>query len=132
MPRVVALYRHPVKGFTPEHCNSLTVLEEGRIAGDRALSFRFADSGLPESAWSRKLGHAVLASPRGLAQVELPLVHATRRLLVSFGGEVLAHDALDAAGRKRIAAAVERYVLSLPENPLAGHPDRIPVQLIGD
>ena len=32
MPRVVALYRYPVKGFTPETCGRLTVLEEGRVA----------------------------------------------------------------------------------------------------
>jgi uncharacterized protein YcbX len=32
MPHVVALYRYPVKGFTPEACDTLTVLDEGRIA----------------------------------------------------------------------------------------------------
>ena len=37
MPHVVALYRYPVKGFTPEECETLTVLDEGRIAGDRVL-----------------------------------------------------------------------------------------------
>jgi MOSC domain-containing protein len=132
MPRVVALYRYPVKGFTPEPCNSLTVLEEGRIAGDRALSFRFADSGLPETAWSRKQGHAVLMNTPGLARLELTLDRAAQRVRVTFDGEVLADDTLEAAGRKRIAAAVERYVHSLPENPLAGHPERIPLELIGD
>ena len=39
MPRVVALYRYPLKGFTPEHCTALTVLPEGRVAGDRVLAF---------------------------------------------------------------------------------------------
>ena len=37
MPHVVALYRYPVKGFNPEECETLTVLDEGRIAGDRVL-----------------------------------------------------------------------------------------------
>mgnify|MGYP006142283033 CR=1 FL=1 len=27
-----ALYRHPVKGFTPESCEALTVLPDGRVA----------------------------------------------------------------------------------------------------
>jgi uncharacterized protein YcbX len=40
MPHVVALYRYPVKGFTPEACDNLTVLDEGRIAGDRVLGVR--------------------------------------------------------------------------------------------
>ena len=44
MPRVAALYRYPVKGFTPEECETLTVLDEGRIAGDRVLGIRFADN----------------------------------------------------------------------------------------
>jgi uncharacterized protein YcbX len=30
MPRVVALYRYPLEGFTPEKCDTLTVLSEGR------------------------------------------------------------------------------------------------------
>lgn len=30
---VAALYRYPVKGFTAEECESLSVLDEGRIAG---------------------------------------------------------------------------------------------------
>jgi hypothetical protein len=29
MPRVVALYRYPLKGFTPEKCDTLTVLPKG-------------------------------------------------------------------------------------------------------
>ena len=44
MPRVAALYRYPVKGFTPEPCTGLTVLPEGRVAGDRVLAFRFANA----------------------------------------------------------------------------------------
>jgi uncharacterized protein YcbX len=47
MPRVVALYRYPLKGFTPEKCDTLTVLSEGRIAGDRVLGIRFADTEAP-------------------------------------------------------------------------------------
>lgn len=132
MPRVVALYRYPVKGFTPETCDSLTVLEEGRIAGDRALGFRFANSGLPEEAWSKKYGFAVLVNTPGLARLNVRFDPGTRRLHVALGAEVLADDALDNGGRQRIAAAVERYVLGLPDNPLKGHPERMPLDLVGD
>jgi uncharacterized protein len=45
---------------------------------------------------------------------------------------VLADEALDPPGRLAIAAHVERYVLGLPENPLRDHPERTPLQLIGD
>ena len=52
MPRVVALYRYPLEGFTPEKCDTLTVLSEGRIAGDWVLGIRFADIEAPDDAWS--------------------------------------------------------------------------------
>jgi uncharacterized protein YcbX len=51
MPRVVALYRYPLEGFTPEKCDTLTVLSEGRIAGDQVLGIRFADIEAPDDAW---------------------------------------------------------------------------------
>ena len=129
---VVALYRYPVKGFTPEVCDSLTVLEEGRIAGDRVLGFRFAGSPLPPNAWSRKYDYSVLANTPGLACLEVRFDHGARRLRVMLDGETLADEPIDDAGRRRIAAAVERYVLTLDENPLAGHPERLPLELIGD
>ena len=132
MPNVTALYRYPVKGFTPESCRTVTVLEEGRIAGDRALAFRFADSGLPDHAWSKKYGFAVLANTPGLARLNVRFDHAARRLRIALGDDVLAEAGLDDEGRKQLSAAVERYVLTLTENPLVGHPERRPLELIGD
>jgi uncharacterized protein len=132
MPRVVALYRYPVKGFTPEACKRLTVLDNGRIAGDRALAFRFADSPLPEDAWSRKYGFTVLANTPELARLSVRLDHEARRLRMELDSELLADDTLDDAGRRRLEAAVERFVLGLAENPLADHPERRPLRLVGD
>jgi uncharacterized protein len=132
MPRVAALYRYPVKGFTPEASNTLTVLESGRIAGDRALAFRFADSPLPEDAWSKKYDFAVLVNTPGLARLNLAFDHRAQRLSIALDGQLLIEDALDPAGRGRIAEATERFVLSLPENPLGPHPERRPLRLIGD
>lgn len=132
MPRVTALYRYPVKGFTPETPDTLTVLESGRIAGDRALAFRFGDSELPEHAWSKKYGFAVLVNTPALARLNLVLDHQALRLAVRLDGQLLVEDGLDPAGRKRIAEAIERFVLSLPDNPLGAHPERRPLRLIGD
>jgi uncharacterized protein YcbX len=132
MPHIVALYRYPVKGFTAERCESLRVLAEGRIAGDRALAFRFADSGLPPSAWSRKHGFAVLVNAPGLARLTARFDRRARRLAIALDHDVLADEPLDDAGRERLCAAIERYVVDLPDNPLTGHPERTPLQLIGD
>ena len=134
MPRatITALYRYPVKGFTAEACTSLTVLDEGRIDGDRALAFRFADSGLPPEAWSRKYGFAVLVNAPGLAKLTATFDRSSRRLRIAHADTVLADEALDDEGRDRLAAAVERYVLGLADNPLTGHAERMPLQLVGD
>lgn len=132
MPRVIALYRYPVKGFTPEQCDSLTILDEGRVAGDRVLAFRFADSAAPDAAWSRKHDCVVLMNTPGLARLDVRFDHRALRLCIGLDGSVLADEALDDAGRRRLAAAIERYVLGLPENPLSGHPQRLPLRLVGD
>jgi uncharacterized protein len=71
MARVVALYRYPLKGFTPEECATLTVLAEGRIAGDRVLGLRFADTAAPDDAWSRKHGMVALINTPSLAPLRV-------------------------------------------------------------
>ena len=111
----------------------MTVLENGRIAGDRALAFRFADSGLPQDAWSRKYGFTVLANTPGLARVETKFDSGTRRLSLAHGASRLADESIDDAdGRSRLARAVQQFACTLAENPLTGHPERVPLELIGD
>lgn len=132
MPRVVALYRYPVKGFTPEACETLTVLAEGRIAGDRALGLRFANSPFPDHAWSRKYEFVALVNTPGLALLDVRFDHRALRLRISRDGAVLVDAPLDDAGRRRIADAVAGFVLALDENPLSHHPERLPLRLIGD
>ena len=41
-------------------------------------------------------------------------------------------EVLNNEGRKRLAAAVADYVLTLDENPLSGHPERLPLRVVGD
>lgn len=55
----------------------------------------------------------------GLACLDLQFDHKALRLCISLDGSVLVDEALDDKGRKRIAAAVENYVLKLDENPLS-------------
>jgi uncharacterized protein len=132
MPHVVALYRYPVKGFTPEECETLTVLDEGRIAGDRVLGVRFADTEAADDAWSRKIGMVALINTPGLARLHVRFDETAFRLQISFGTAVLVDEALNPEGRKRIGAVLADYVLKLGENPLTGHPERLPLRVIGD
>ena len=132
MPRVAALYRYPVKGFTPEECDTLTVRDDGRIAGDRVLGIRFADSAAADEAWSRKTEMVALMNTPGLAQLRLRFEAEALRLRLSLASTVLADEVLTPEGRQRLATAVAEYVLTLDENPLAGHPERLPLRVIGD
>ncbi|MEY3287805.1 MAG: hypothetical protein RLZZ419_47 [Pseudomonadota bacterium] len=132
MPKVVALYRYPVKGFTPEVCDVLEVLAEGRIKGDRVLGIRFANASVTDHAWSKKHEFIALVNTPGIARLGLRFNHQDLRLAVSLDDRVLVDQALDENGRKRIAEAIENYVLQLDDNPLFSHPDRLPVLVVGD
>src|SRR3546814_7426474 len=104
MPHVVALYRYPVKGFTPEECHALTVLDEGRIAGDRVLGVRFADTQAADDIWSRKTGMVALINTPGLARLNVRFDEKAFRLSISLGTSVLVDEVLNPEGRKRIGA----------------------------
>lgn len=132
MPRVAALYRYPVKGFTPEACETLTVLDKGRIAGDRVLGIRFADTEAADDTWSKKTGMVALVNTPGLARLHLSFEEKALRLRISLASTVLVDEVLNNKGRKRIAAVVADYVLKLDENPLSGHPERVPLRVVGD
>ena len=132
MPHVAALYRYPVKGFTPEECETLTVLDDGRIAGDRVLGIRFADTAAADEAWSKKTEMVALMNTPGLARLHLRFDAEAQRLHLSCASTVLADEILTEEGRQRLATAVAAYVLTLAEHPLAGHPERLPLRVIGD
>ncbi|HEX5369755.1 MAG TPA: MOSC N-terminal beta barrel domain-containing protein [Dehalococcoidia bacterium] len=132
MPHVAALYRYPVKGFTPESRESVTITADGRIAGDRVLGFRFADTPEPDDAWSSKFGMLVLVNTPGLARLRLEYDDAAGRLKITCEGATLTDESLDAEGRRRISEAVAAYAVELSESPLAGHLERMPLRLVGD
>src|SRR3978361_1558063 len=126
MAKVIALYRYPVKGFTPEPMAGITVLPGGRVAGDRVLNFRFADAPVADTAWCRKYNGVVLANTPGLARLSVSFDEPTQRLKILVDNHSLADDSLDEAGRERAVDAITGYVLSWAENPLVGQPTRLP------
>lgn len=132
MARIVALYRYPIKGFTPERVERLLILPDGRAAGDRVLNLRFADAPVADDAWCRKYNGVVLANIPGLARLRTTYDHQLQRLTIALDGQVLVDERLEGAGRQRIVDALTGYVLGLDENPLRGHPERLPLKLVGD
>lgn len=132
MAKVVALHRYPVKGFSPEACDAIDVMPDGRVAGDRTLGFAFANRSAPDHAWTRKYEFVVLANTPGIARLQVHFDHRALRLRIETDGTPIIDSPIDDAGRIRIAAAVQDYVLGLDDNPLARHPERLPIRLIGD
>lgn len=96
------------------------------------LGFRFADTPEPDEAWSSKHGMLALVNTPGITCLRLSYDEATRRLKISLDGELLVEDGVDAAGRARICDAVANFVKDLTESGLKGHPERLPLRLVGD
>lgn len=132
MSYVAALYRYPLKGFNPEQCEALSILDHGRVAGDRVLGIRFADTEAPDDTWSRKTGMLALVNTPGLARLHVQFKKKDLRLSFDLGDTPLVEEVLNDQGRKRIAGRLAEYVLRLAENPLSGHPERLPLRVIGD
>ena len=136
-PSVIALYRYPVKGFTPEPREQLDVLASGRIAGDRALTFLLGDA--PEAprvvegdGWWPKANMLALVNTPALARLTLRYDEAARRLVVTEGARVLVDETLDDGGRARAAATVGAWAAAQAEQPDLGRAGRLPLRLIGD
>ncbi|MSQ07945.1 MAG: MOSC domain-containing protein [Dehalococcoidia bacterium] len=135
LPRIIALYRHPVKGFTPEQRESLTVMPNGRVSGDRVLVFRYADAPQPnELGWMPKANYAVLSNTPGVAKAKLHFDEARQRLSIDFGPGApgVAEAGLDEEGRRKLAQAVASFALAQEFSPLHGHPEKLPLRLVGD
>lgn len=136
MPRITALYRYPVKGFTPEARETLTVQDDGRVAGDRVLAFRFADAREPEDRdgldyWPKSKGLSLQDFP-ALAALRLSYDETERRVVVRLGAQLLLDTALDESGRRGFTEVVTDYVLASPEGARLRRPGRLPLVLVGD
>lgn len=134
-PRVAALYRYPVKGFTPESCEALTIVG-ARVAGDRVLGVCLGDAGEPREVvggeWWGKQHMVVLMDTPGLARLTLRYDDVQRHLTLSLDGRVLVQAGLDDLGRARFAEAVTDFVRSLPDAVDLDQPGRLPLRLVGD
>lgn len=73
-----------------------------------------------------------LVNTPGLARLRLQFDEEALRLRVSLGGSTLVEEGLAKEGRRRLAAALEDYVLKLDENALTGRPERLPLRVVGN
>ena len=112
---VTALYRHPVKGFTPEALGEV-VLEAGLwFPGDRMWAVENGPSGFDAAAPEHisKMRFTVLARQEALARIRTRWDEATNRLEVQMAGETLTVALDEAASR---AAFTDRLAVFLGED----------------
>lgn len=129
--RVDALYRYPVKGFTPEKRDSLVVQDDGRVQGDRSLVFRFADALEPADAtFPKSRGLALMSFPT-LARVELTFDDEARTLRLRVDDIDVTADLSD-EGRARLSEAVTAYLRSTSDAKLLEADGILPLGLLGD
>jgi uncharacterized protein YcbX len=111
--RVAALYRHPVKGFTPERLDHATLEAGAAFPCDRRFAVENGPSGYdPDApAFLPKTCFTVLASIPALARAKTRFDEATATLGVEAEGAPVARFALgDEAGRRGFAAWLEAFV----------------------
>lgn len=136
MAHVAALYRYPVKGFSPESCDALTVQPDGRIQGDRVLGFRLRDAATVTledgSEWWPKREMICLQEYPGVARMRLRYDDAARRATITVDSDVLVEAGLDEAGRAALCAAVGEFTRDLPEAARVRREGALPLVLEGD
>ena len=122
-----------MKSFTPERRDELQV-SNGKIEGDRVLAFRFADKGAPDDfSWQKKHNFVALVNTPGISRLEMRFDTDSRILSLKLGRELLMSGSIDSEEeRSDLSEAVSKFVSSLEINPLVGHPERLPLNLIGD
>jgi uncharacterized protein YcbX len=129
--RVDALYRYPVKGFTPEKRDSLVIQADGRVQGDRSLVFRFADALEPEDAtYPKSRGLALMTFP-SLARVALTFDDEAQTVRLRVDDIDIEAD-LSESGRARLSEAVTAYLRTTSDAKLLEADGILPLGLLGD
>jgi uncharacterized protein YcbX len=111
--RIAALYRHPVKGFTPEPINAVVLTAGGHFPCDRIYTVEDGPSGFDPnvSAHISKMRFAVLAKIPALARARTAYDEASGEITVqSDGGAPFVACLTTPEGRGVFAAWLERFL----------------------
>lgn len=136
MPKIAALYRYPIKGLEPERLSAVRLQSDGRIAGDRVLTFRYADALVPQARdgldyWPKGGGLCVRDYP-GLTRLKLRYDADALAVEITGPDGLFVRENLDESGREALAEAVTEIVRATPEGQRLDAPGRLPLHVIGD
>lgn len=104
---VTALYRYPVKGFSPQSLDAVDLVAGETIPFDRAFAVENGPSGFDPAApvHMAKIRFLCLMKNEGLAKLDTRFDEATTTFTLAEGGVLLAEGRLDTAeGRATIEA----------------------------
>lgn len=132
--QVAACYLYPVKGLTPLAVPTVELRPGESAVGDRVFVFAFADAERREAdGWVSKKAALTLVTTPGLATVQSAYDPEARRITLAHPKHGSVSGAVDLPSeRVRLCDWLAAVVLELPKNPLHDHPERLPLQLLGD
>ncbi len=109
---VVALYRYPVKGLTPESMPSVVLSADETLPFDRAYAIENGPGhfDIDDPKHVSKLNFVMLARNEQLAKLRMRFDDATETLAILNGAESVRGDLRTAAGRAAIEAFYTRYM----------------------
>jgi uncharacterized protein YcbX len=119
--RIDSLWRHPVKGFTPERLAQASLEAGGFFPGDRIYAVEDGPSGFDPAApaWITKQKFAVLAKIADVARARTAYDEATGMLSASAEGrETMRARLTDPAGRASFAAWLTEFLGEAASGPL--------------
>lgn len=108
MIRVTTLYRHPVKGLSPERLAEARLEVDGFFPGDRMFAFENGPSGFDatDPQHQPKIKYLMLMRQEALAALETRFDDAARVLTIQKGGAVQAQGNVETPEGR---AALERF-----------------------
>lgn len=111
-PHIAALYRYPVKGFSPESLAAVDLQAGAGVPWDRAFAIEDGPSGFDPAAPAHlsKMKFAVLARLPSLARIRTRFEEATLTLHWSLDGQSGAADLSTEVGRAGFAAWLARVL----------------------
>lgn len=133
------IYRHPVKGLTPEELDSVTLSEGAVMPNDRRFAVALGSTPVSGATaeWMPKTSFLMLMKNEKLAQLETSFDDATDALMIKRGGNQVARGVLsqkigrtmiedffaafmkdEARGRPKLVEVATDHVLSDHKNPV--------------
>lgn len=121
MPTIAALYRHPVKGLSPERIEAAQLAAGGHFPGDRLFALENGPSGFDVAAPEHmpKIRFLVLMRFEALARLETAYDDTTHRLTIREKGQVRASgDVRTESGRAIIERFFEEFLTGALRGPV--------------